>query len=53
MQKTVLGDVIREDLLPWASCFSAALDKESTGYYARLAGLVVSVLMVCAQRCHE
>ncbi len=53
MQKTVLGDVIREDLLPWASYFSAALDKVSTGYYARLAGLAVSVLMVCAQRCHE
>ena len=30
-----------------------AEDKVSTGYYARLAGLAVSVLMVCAQRCHE
>ena len=53
MQKTVLDDFIREDLLPWVSRFSAALNKESTGNYALLAGLAVSVLTVCAQRCQE
>lgn len=52
-QKLVLGDFIKDDLLPWASRFSAALNKGSTGYYALLSGLAVNMLAVCAERCHE
>lgn len=51
MQKHVLGEFIREDLVPWASCFSEALNEEPVGYYVLLANLTVCVLAVCAQRC--